>query len=195
MKSSFLSSKISVLSSRSAFTLVELMIVIAIIGVLAASLFPMMSGYMEKSRDTARTAQIREMHTAVQSYYDDTGSYPRTTSTQSSTGIITSTGSEWKTDLGSLLRQMLPKMPSDPISTQSYTYGYVSPTSYQIGVSYERAGSGPYCPTGFIRVPGSSEWSTADFCVSRYHMTYTSRSDNPSNGGWNTYPYTTNAGI
>lgn len=40
------------------FTLVELMIVIAIIGILAAALFPMMTGYMARSRDTARIAAL-----------------------------------------------------------------------------------------------------------------------------------------
>ena len=40
------------------FTLVELMIVVAIIGVLASALFPMVRVYLEKSRDAARIASL-----------------------------------------------------------------------------------------------------------------------------------------
>lgn len=59
-----------------AFTLVELMIVIAIIGVLAAALFPMMRGYLEKSRDTARISHLGQLRTVVQSFLQDTGHQP-----------------------------------------------------------------------------------------------------------------------
>ncbi|MDD5770485.1 MAG: hypothetical protein PHE25_05945, partial [Candidatus Gracilibacteria bacterium] len=51
------------------------------------------------------------------------------------------------------------------------------------------------CPTGFIGVPGNTTFSTNDFCVAKYDMTYSNLSTNPSNGGWNTYPYTTSTNI
>lgn len=41
------------------FTLVELMIVIAIIGILAATLFPSLTGYLARGRDTGRVGDLR----------------------------------------------------------------------------------------------------------------------------------------
>ena len=63
-------------TNNKGFTLVELMIVIAIIGVLAAALFPMMRGYLEKSRDTARISHLGQLRTVVQSYLQDIGATP-----------------------------------------------------------------------------------------------------------------------
>ncbi len=57
------------------FTLVELMIVIAIIGVLAAALFPAMSGYLSRSRDTARVSHVGQLITASSTFFQDNETY------------------------------------------------------------------------------------------------------------------------
>ncbi len=58
------------------FTLVELMIVIAIIGILAAALFPSMTAYLKRSRDAARTSGMKDISTAVGAYFADRERYP-----------------------------------------------------------------------------------------------------------------------
>lgn len=62
--------------SRKGFTLVELMIVIAIIGILAVAIFPQVQGLQEGSRDSARAAALRNTQSALFSFYNDYGHFP-----------------------------------------------------------------------------------------------------------------------
>lgn len=58
------------------FTLVELMVVIAIIGFLAVIILPRFIGVMGKGRRAAAQAQIRSFEGALEMYYADIYSYP-----------------------------------------------------------------------------------------------------------------------
>ena len=50
------------------FTLVELMIVMAIIGILAVVLVPTMGQYLGRGRDTSRITSIKEIMTAFSAW-------------------------------------------------------------------------------------------------------------------------------
>ena len=62
-------------SFKNGFTLVELMIVIGIIGILAAALFPSLTSYLARGRDTAKIAEISQLNTAIILYKVDKGTY------------------------------------------------------------------------------------------------------------------------
>ena len=60
------------------FTLVELMVVVVIIGVLAAVAIPQFSGIINNSRVKADVATGKTIKDALDRYYTDNGSYPGT---------------------------------------------------------------------------------------------------------------------
>ncbi|MDD2693365.1 MAG: type II secretion system protein [Candidatus Gracilibacteria bacterium] len=59
----------------SGFTLVELMVVIAIIGILATVLFPAVTGYIKRAKDTAKMNELRNITTAINAYWTDHETY------------------------------------------------------------------------------------------------------------------------
>ncbi len=58
------------------FTLIELIVVIAIIGLLASIVLTSLSRARVKSRDTARAEAIVQIRTAVELYNNENGHYP-----------------------------------------------------------------------------------------------------------------------
>ena len=57
------------------FTLIELMIVIAIIGILAAIAIPQFSAYRQRSYNSAAQSDVRNAATAQEAYYVDFSKY------------------------------------------------------------------------------------------------------------------------
>ena len=60
------------------FTLIEIMVVIVILGILAAFIAPKFIGQEEKARNIQARVQIKSLESALQFYKLDTGSYPTT---------------------------------------------------------------------------------------------------------------------
>src|SRR5437868_10795784 len=66
------------LAKRSlAFTLVELLLVLVILGILAAIVIPKFSGRTEQAREQQAVTQISNLKTALETFELDTGQYPK----------------------------------------------------------------------------------------------------------------------
>jgi general secretion pathway protein G len=63
--------------TRRAFTLVEMLLVITIIGILAALVVPKMMGRSEQARQAAARADLASVKTALDAFEIDNGYYPR----------------------------------------------------------------------------------------------------------------------
>ena len=61
------------------FTLIEMLIVIVIIGILAAALIPRLTAVQGRARDVARKSDLQQISTALATYNLDNGTYPAST--------------------------------------------------------------------------------------------------------------------
>jgi prepilin-type N-terminal cleavage/methylation domain-containing protein len=62
--------------SFKAFTLIELLIVIAVIGILVAVILPNLIGMRERARDTVRKNDLAQLGKALRLYFNEFGFYP-----------------------------------------------------------------------------------------------------------------------
>jgi general secretion pathway protein G len=77
--------------NKKGFTLIELLVVIAIIGLLSTLAIVSLNSARQKSRDAKRVADIKQVQTALELYYNDNFGYPPDVTSGDS---ITSTSTE-----------------------------------------------------------------------------------------------------
>ena len=64
------------LKRQDGFTIIELLIVIAIIGILATLVLTNFQGAQAKGRDTVRTSDINSIYQKLEEFYNENGGYP-----------------------------------------------------------------------------------------------------------------------
>ncbi len=101
---------------RGAFSLVELIVVMVILGMLAGLVAVRTRGYLISSRQHTAKTQIAEIVKAIETFYADQGRYP---TTDEGLEILTEGTTTWPDGF-------LPKVPLDPWKN---AYEYVSPGS------------------------------------------------------------------
>jgi prepilin-type N-terminal cleavage/methylation domain-containing protein len=67
--------------NKAGFTLIELLVVIAIIGLLASVVLLALNGARAKSRDAKRIADVRQLASAMEIFFNDYNGYPTNSAT------------------------------------------------------------------------------------------------------------------
>ena len=111
------------------FTIVELLIVIVVIGILAALVLNTFSGVQRRARDTERQTDINSVATQLEVYYNDNGFYPTLADLQDSTPTTGWVATNLKgIDLNALVA------PGDvPAANANSFIGSATPTQYDYG--------------------------------------------------------------
>jgi general secretion pathway protein G len=132
------------------FTIVELLIVIVIIGILAAITIVAYNGIQQRARDSARTSDISGIQTALELYRADNGNYP-------SAGTD-NVGYNLSTLSAALVPTYISSIPNDPntsLTNYQYVRGAATSGAYGIRISYEARTA---CHRG-VANSGISWWS------------------------------------
>jgi prepilin-type N-terminal cleavage/methylation domain-containing protein len=98
-------------TNDSGFTLIELLVVIAIIGLLASVVLVSLGSARIKSRDVKRKADLRQLSTAIQLYYDTNTAFPN----DDTNGL-----GDWDPAYKAQLAPFIAKPPIDPLPGRYY---------------------------------------------------------------------------
>jgi len=112
------------MKSKKSFTLIELLIVIAIIGIIATFIIVSVRSAQSRARDSKRAADLESLNTAIQTYYRATGhfpSLPKDCGNAAGNGVSSNQVTRWATGaclvdnfVVDLVPTYVPSLPKDP---------------------------------------------------------------------------------
>ncbi len=161
---------------KRAFSLIELLVVVAIMGILAAIVFPNMSGSRAKARDAQRVSDLAQIQFAIALYYDRCGVFPAggelLSLTQNNYGACPS---------GVTFGTFISAIPTPPTGTTQTVYDYATmgangaPTGYVLHAKLEAPNAAvlkglPILPVGYVAASGtftcSNSSTSLEYCIS-----------------------------
>ena len=128
------------LKFKRGFTLVEILIVIAIIGILASIALIGLGGSRVKARDAKRISEVRQIQTALELYLNRCGYYPGPANCAGVLWTAASAPTDWSATVTALEGDAsITNIPAKDPSGQDYIYGVsVDGQSYIIGAKLEQ---------------------------------------------------------
>jgi general secretion pathway protein G len=109
---------------RRGFTLVELMVVMAIVALLLAIALPRYFGHLEKARETVLRQDLATLRDAIDKYHGDRGRYP-----ESLDELVSA--------------RYLRAVPVDPLTDRGDTWQFVAPEDGEAGAVYDVKSGAP----------------------------------------------------
>ena len=143
---------------QSGFTLIELLVVISIISLLSSIVLTSVNSGRIKARDARRIADLDQIRTALEFFYDANGFYPQSNCGWDCNEYRYSYNSSWDA-LANDLRPYISTLPKDPLNTGgcapwsagclTYAYGNVgkstNPAQYDLTAQLEDTSSTYRC--------------------------------------------------
>ena len=123
--------------NKQGFTLIELLVVIAIIGLLSTLSIVALNQARARARDARRLADVKQIQTALEMYYNDMGGYPDDEDVVAG-GSITGTASTTYMDI-----VPKPPLPADGSACAAVSSAYV----YAVNSSLNGVTNGSYTLT------------------------------------------------
>ncbi len=120
----------SIYPNKNGFTLMELIVVMAIIALISTFAMVAISNARKASRDAVRRADLRQIRNAIEFYYDDNNSYPTVSSYgESGTGGWDNSYQDSDSDGNYFLDFLvdggyMASVPVDPTNDSAHTYQY-----------------------------------------------------------------------
>lgn len=123
---------------KQGFTLIELLVVISIIGLLSSIVLTSVNSARVKARDARRRADMKQVQTALEFYFDSNNAYPSIGCEGCGVGIA---------GLSGPLAPYLPQIPADPKGDGWHVYQYVRGPADAYGLWLRMESTG-YCKMG-----------------------------------------------
>ncbi len=139
-------------SSQAGFTLVELMVVVAIIALLAAVVIPNFVHARAQAAVSQTEANMKQIATALELYYGDNQGYP-------------ASGSVNPTLFGGASNPYLMSTPANALTRQPYAYALTAATAGGAPASYTLTDPGAYDPTTLQNLPKGKGGTTTALCA------------------------------
>jgi len=123
-----------IVNDKKGFTLIELMIVIAIIGILAAIAIPQFASYRERGTKSTAISDAKNIANLIETYFSDNQSFPPATEIPNASSLVLS-GQTFNLSKNNMIKDYA------PLGATGYSFA-VSNTQYNKSVVYDSTAGG-----------------------------------------------------